>query len=318
MSKATRRQARERLRVERERERARALRNRRLAILGAALLVVVLIVGGGYLYMRTAGAAGTYEGELAEQTLQDDGSVVMAVEGVEAPVVEVYADFQCPACASFEQTNGPTLNELAAEGEAIVHLRPVSIFAALPDPLSGNSLRGAAAARAAADHDRFVQYSEPLWENQPREGDPGFAPDDLVAWGDDVGITDPSFAERVDEESARTQEFVEYIDALRAEAESALAEEELQTMTLDSLMAWGDDNGVERPDIEGSYVQEVIDATSAVNARYPDGDNAFAGTPSVYLNGTLLGREINTVRGLRDAVSEAGPGTVDTSPAETQ
>lgn len=317
MNKATRRQQRERLRAERERARRRAQRNKRLAVIAAAILVVVLAVGGGYFYLATVGAPGEYEGETAEQTLQQDGSVVVAEEGAEGPVLEIYTDYQCPACEDFEQTNGATVQELAAEGEAIVHIRPVSIFAVQPDPAAGNSLRGAAAARAAADHGLFVEYSELLWENQPDAQEAGYQPEELAEWGAEVGITDPGFAERVDDESAAAEQFVGYVDTLREAAQAGLPDEELATMTLADLMAWGAGHDVEQPDLEGSFVQEVIDATAAASERYPSGDeHAFQGTPSVYVNGELLGREIQTTRGLRGAVEEAGPGSVDTRPAE--
>lgn len=309
-----RREQRERLKAERLRQQARQRRLKLLGVIGAATLVVAALVGGGYLYMASADQSSSYEGPLAEQTLQEDGSVVMAQEGAEAPVVEVYADFQCPSCKRFEEVNAATLEELAAQGEAIVHLRPVSIFAAQGEPLGSNSLRAAAAARAAADHGAFIEYSKLLWERQPEEGAPGYSKDDLVAWGAEVGITDPAFAERLDAESAAVEEFVGYLPALRAAAETGLSEEELQTMSLDELVAWGSEHGAEPPDLEGSYVQEVLDATAAVNAKYPEGSNAFQGTPSVYVNGERLGDDMYTVRGLRSAVEDAASATVDTRP----
>ncbi|GAA2052907.1 hypothetical protein GCM10009800_47070 [Nocardiopsis rhodophaea] len=91
------------------------------------------------------GKAGGNNGDGPER-LQEDGSVVLAEQGANAPVVEVYADFQCPACKQFEAASGDTLRRLATDGEAIVHYRPVSIFSQQPAPLSSNSLRAGAAA----------------------------------------------------------------------------------------------------------------------------------------------------------------------------
>ena len=140
MGSEARKRSREKLREQREREKRAAKRNKTLLVLGGAALVVLLVVGVGYAVL-TYGQGDEYDGPLATTTLQDDGSVVMADEGVEAPVVEVYADYQCPACRQFELLNGDLLKERAAEGEAIVHFRPVSIFAQQPVPISSNSLR---------------------------------------------------------------------------------------------------------------------------------------------------------------------------------
>ena len=77
--------------------------------------MVLLVVGIGYAVLTSDSSDG-YEGPLAPQALQDDGSVVMAEEGVSAPVVEVYADYQCPACRQFEHFGGDVLKEQAAAG----------------------------------------------------------------------------------------------------------------------------------------------------------------------------------------------------------
>ncbi|PSK86548.1 thioredoxin-like protein [Murinocardiopsis flavida] len=314
MSKAARRASRERLKQERLRQQQREKRNRLLAILGAAVVVVALIVGGGYLYMTTAGKqAEGYTGALAPQTRQDDGSVVMAKEGAKAPVVEVYADYQCPACMQFEATNSDTLKKLAADGDAIVHLRPVSIFAKQAAPLNANSLRAGAAARAAADYGKFVEYNDILFENQPAEGSEGFPADDLKAWGEEAGIKDPGFAKRVDAESKVVDTYTD----LYGKAVAKAGEEQVAAMTPAKIIAAG---GGSAADFDGTYVQEVFDATDGVNARYgPDsGDNAFTGTPAVYINGALQGQDVFRVDALTEAVKSAKPGEVDTKPAEPQ
>ncbi|GAA3727242.1 protein-disulfide isomerase [Spinactinospora alkalitolerans] len=318
MGKAARREARERLRQERIRQQQRAKRNRLLAAIGAAAAVIALVVGGGYLVMNWEGEpAAAFDGDLAAQTLQQDGSVVMAQEGASAPVVEVYVDFQCPACQKFEEANADTLKQLAAEGEAIVHLRPVSIFAQKQDPVSTNSLRAGAAARAAADHGRFVEYNDKLFANQPVEGRPGFSPEDLKKWGEEVGITDPAFAERVDAESGVAEQFTgTYYTALIAKAQQGLSDEELSTMTLSDLREWGRDQGVDDSFLDGTYVGELLDTTAAAYGRY-EGDNRFGGTPSVYINGELQGNNVYDASGLTEAVESAQAGEVDTEPLST-
>ncbi|GAA4905633.1 DsbA family protein [Streptomonospora salina] len=317
MGKAAREASRERLRQEREREKKRAARTRMLGVAGAALAVVLVVVGGGYLLFsqqqeQEQEFADRYE-DLPAQELQEDGSVVLAGQDVQAPVVEVYADFQCPACEQFENASGPTLQQLAAEGDAIVHYRPVSIFAQSQAPLSANSLRGAAAARAAADHGGFVQFNDLLFENQPAEGSEGFAVEELKQWGEDAGIDDPAFAQRVEDESEVAATFTDdYMPRLRSAAQDRLSESEIQEMGVAGLIEWGGDNGVDGSFLEDTYVREVIDATGAVKDRYSAGANAFAGTPSVYVNGEKMGDAAFSGDGVRDAVEQAGPGEVST------
>ncbi|MFC4561378.1 DsbA family protein [Nocardiopsis mangrovi] len=320
MGKASRQSSRERLREERQKSAQRAKRNKVLAVAGAALAVIVLIVGGGYLYLSSERRA---EQEFADQyaslppqALQDDGSVVLAREGASAPVVEVYADYQCPACRQFEIASGPTLQRLATEGRAIVHYRPVSIFAQQPAPLSANSLRGGAAARAAADQGKYVEYNDILFDNQPAEGSAGFSASDLKQWGKDAGIEDTAaFDERVDSENDVVERFTgSYSQELISRAQEAFSAEQLQGMSLSEIIAWGNDNGVDGSFLDGTYVNELIQATAAVGAKYSSGADKFDSTPSVYVDGAKLGNDAFSGNGIEKAVESAGPGEVDTRP----
>nr|WP_246422014.1 DsbA family protein [Nocardiopsis mwathae] len=292
-----------------------------------AVVAVVALGGGGGEGTAGTGAAqedtadGTAEDDAGPgrgdggERLQDDGSVVVAANGADAPVVEVYADYQCPACKQFETAAGSTLQRLAADGEAIVHYRPVSIFSQQPAPISGNSLRAAAAARAAADHGKYVEFSGFLFDNQPAEGRAGFAVDDLVSWGGDVGIDDPAFAERVAAESKVVDTYTgDYTRELMNKAQDELGTNELSTMTAGELIAWGDGNGVDGSFMDGTYVKETLEATNAASARY-SGSDKFEGTPSIYINGSKLGNEAFDPRQLKKAILDASPGEADTDPA---
>ncbi|MFL1377323.1 MULTISPECIES: DsbA family protein [unclassified Nocardiopsis] len=317
MGSEARKRARERLKEQRAKERKAAARRRNLLVIGIAAAVIVAVVGIGYAVLNSDRGEG-YTGPLAAQTLQEDGSVVMANEGVEAPVIEVYADYQCPACRQFELTNGGLLKERAAQGEAIVHFRPVSIFAQQQVPISSNSLRGGAAARIAADHGVFAEYNDLLFENQPTEGREGFSTDQLKQWFADLETSpgqQEEFGARLDEEAAVVTEFTEeFLPALSEDAVDQIGQETLGTMVLTDLLAWGADNGHDPAFLDGTYTGELIDATGSAYTRY-SGDNAFRGTPSVYINGVLLDNNTAmTVRGLSEAIASADPGKVETQP----
>ncbi|RKS09782.1 thioredoxin-like protein [Nocardiopsis sp. Huas11] len=318
MGSEARKRSRERLKEQRAKEKRAAQRNKTLLVIGVAAVVVVLIVGVGYAILTADRRDSGFEGALAPQVLQEDGSVVMAQDGAEAPVVEVYADYQCPACRQFELVNGDTLKRTAAEGEAIVHFRPVSIFAQQSAPISTNSLRGGAAARAAADAGLFVEYNDLLFENQPAEGQEGFSVAELQEWFVEAGGTGEQaeeFDARVEEEAEVVDEFVEdYLPALTESAMEEIGEDTLGTMVLADLISWGADHGHDPSFLEGTYTGGIIDATGTIYTRY-SGDNMFRGTPAVYINGELLSNDTAmTVRGLDQAIADADAGEVQTEP----
>ncbi|RFS85258.1 hypothetical protein D0T12_09395 [Actinomadura spongiicola] len=208
MSKAAReRSARERLSAERKRQAARAKQRRLLAIvLGSVVAVAVIVVGTVLIVdrQRDNGKAEAYTGALAPLSRQQDGSIVMAQPGVTKPELEIFEDFQCPVCKQFEDSSGKTILELAREGKVKVVYRPFHLFGQQRDPIKINSLRSAEAA-LCVPADKWISYHHALFRFQPREGDEGFAPDDLVKWGKDVGVTDANFEKCVRDEEKKTQ-----------------------------------------------------------------------------------------------------------------
>ncbi|QXJ25449.1 thioredoxin domain-containing protein [Actinomadura graeca] len=174
-----------------------------VAVAAAAVAAVVIVVGG-----REGTAIGDYEGALAPAVRQSDGSIAMAQPGVTGPVLELYEDFQCPACLALEERQGGTLKELAAQGKAKVVYRPFQLFQ--QDPLMSNSRRAANAA-ACAPADRWVEYHDTLYAHQPDEGDTGFTNPELITWAGESGITGADFADCVN--GAERMETVEQVTA---------------------------------------------------------------------------------------------------------
>lgn len=102
--------------------------------------------------------------------------------------VEVYIDFLCPFCRAFEEQSGPALDAMAAERTITLVHHPLGFL----DRLSTTrySSRASAASGCASDHARFDAYAKALFANQPPEGGPGLADEELIALGRSIGLDD--------------------------------------------------------------------------------------------------------------------------------
>jgi protein-disulfide isomerase len=191
MSKGGRAQmAREKIRVQQAADRARDKRKRTVTYATAGV-VAVAAVGFGWWYAASRSQAEEAGAGLAPTTVQADGSVAMAKAGVTKPVVDIYEDFQCPACKQMEQVSGTTFRNLAAEGKAKVVIHPITIFTS--EPTKGNSVRAGAAARCITDGKQWIAFHDLLYKNQPLESVQGFTIDRLIELGKDAGVTAPGF-----------------------------------------------------------------------------------------------------------------------------
>ncbi|MGP3918597.1 DsbA family protein [Nonomuraea sp. 10N515B] len=170
-------------------------RRRRLVTYLTAGTVAVAAVGVGVWYAASTSRSEEATGGLAPITVQPDGSVVMARAGVAAPVVDVYEDFQCPACAEAERVSGQTFKNLAAEGKAKVVYHPITIFS--QEPTKSNSVRAGNAARCIADGKQWMAFHDLLFANQPAETVEGFTTDQLLRWGKEAGVSAASFEQCV-------------------------------------------------------------------------------------------------------------------------
>ncbi len=113
-------------------------------------------------------------------------SVTMARPGVTKPILDVYEDFQCPACRAFEKSDGAVIQQLADQGKVKVVYYPFTIFSGQPQ--LANSVRAWAAAKCAPPG-RWVKYHNALYANQPAQTTSGgFPVSQLIRLGKDVGI----------------------------------------------------------------------------------------------------------------------------------
>ncbi|MEW9546944.1 DsbA family protein [Nonomuraea sp. NPDC050783] len=105
--------------------------------------------------------------------------------------VDAYLDFMCPYCRMFEQSSGPVLDRLVADGAISLVHHPMGFL----DNLSTTrySTRAAASSGCAADQGRFAEYARALFAEQPPEGGPGLGDDELIEVGRAAGLDEPDF-----------------------------------------------------------------------------------------------------------------------------
>ncbi|MGP3976394.1 DsbA family protein [Streptomyces sp. 8N114] len=143
-------------------------------------------------------------------TTGEGGTTVVYGTGPQAPepgppVLDLYLDMRCPYCSRAENALGGTMQQLADEGEFVLHFH-FGTF--MDDKLGGQGSQHALAALgAAADvgQAQFLTYLRTLYRNQPHEGHDGFAEDRmLLGLANDVpGLRRRSFDEAVLERAYR-------------------------------------------------------------------------------------------------------------------
>jgi protein-disulfide isomerase len=110
------------------------------------------------------------------------------------PTLELWEDFQCPACDQFEKASGSKLDELVAAGKVRLEYRP-TLF--LDDNLTaqntaaGNpqsSLRATIAFGCAADQDVAQAFHKAVFAAQPAQEGTGYSAADLTAAAQAVGL----------------------------------------------------------------------------------------------------------------------------------
>ena len=94
------------------------------------------------------------------------------------PTIDIWVDYQCPACRTFEVLNGGYINEIIAQKKAKVVFHPLTFIGA-------ESIIAANAAACAADENKFVDMNLALFQNQASSENSGtWQGDAMLALGD--------------------------------------------------------------------------------------------------------------------------------------
>jgi protein-disulfide isomerase len=122
----------------------------------------------------------------ASVSAEDGYGIVFNKELTDAPFIEIYEDFQCPACARFESISGEYLEELITTKKAKVAFHTLSF-------LGGESQIAANAAACSADEGKFLQLHKTLFANQPSENSGAWTSSYFSTLGLGLGISSPEY-----------------------------------------------------------------------------------------------------------------------------
>lgn len=123
------------------------------------------------------------------------GTAWAATGADKIPVLQLWEDFQCPACAQFEKASGSALEGLIDAGKVRVEYRPtifldknlLSTNTAAGNPNS--SQRATMAFGCAVDAKAAEKYHATVFANQPADEGAGYSNETLISFAGTAGIT---------------------------------------------------------------------------------------------------------------------------------
>jgi len=122
----------------------------------------------------------------ASVSAEDGYGIVFNKELTDVPFIEIYEDFQCPACARFEAIVGSYIEELITTKKAKVAFHPLSF-------LGGESQLAANASACAADQGKFLDFHRTLFANQPSENSGAWSSQYFATLGIGLGISSSEY-----------------------------------------------------------------------------------------------------------------------------
>ncbi|GAA3532132.1 hypothetical protein AFL01nite_20060 [Aeromicrobium flavum] len=194
--------------MRKEREKAERKQRNKITVAIVAL-VIVLIALAAWGVKSLSDENKTTTEVIEPRNLVDGGVDFPAKEGVDnanAPLVEIFEDFLCPACGSFEQLSGPFLQSAADAGTIRLRFMPHSFLHG--QSTNDYSHRAANLAMCTVDAEgpeAFWKVHAALYANQPEEMTAGPEDPALIDLAKDAGV------EGLDS-CVRTERFVPWID----------------------------------------------------------------------------------------------------------
>ncbi len=163
--------------------------------------------------------------------------------------VVLYIDFICPVCKNFEATYNETLTKLRNEGKVSVEYRPLGFLDSRSTTNYSSRAANAAACVANTSPEKYSDFVDLLFAQQPAEGGAGLSDTELKKMAADVGAQ--SIEQCVDEKTYRP-----YVKHTTQEA-SVIGVTGTPTVFVDGKQ-WGKGDSAQTP--FDQFLQAAVDA----------------------------------------------------------
>jgi len=112
--------------------------------------------------------------------------------------IDIWEDFQCPACRDFEAVNSAYIKDLIDKKKAKVVYHPLTFIGERSTLGFNESIIAANAAACAMDEGKFLDMHTIIFQNQPGEENSGkFTKEYMLSLGNRIGITSMKFQDCV-------------------------------------------------------------------------------------------------------------------------
>ena len=104
-------------------------------------------------------------------------------------VIQVWADFQCPACQSTNKSIGPVIDKLVDEGKLTVEYRQFPLTR-----IHQNAFGDAMAAMCAYDQNKYKEYKNALYDLEESKKNAAVSDSDRIALAETTGLNKDEFS----------------------------------------------------------------------------------------------------------------------------
>lgn len=222
---------------------------------GVVVIVAIVLVVGAVVVGAVRDGGGVSElpqGVAAGEPLEPYAD---ANPPEDAPVVDVYEDFRCPACKVHEEYLGGTVTELAQDGRIRLRIHLKTVI----DSMTGGESSAVAGSSAvcALDQGAWTEYHEALFALQPQSEDrSGFAEETYTQAAEQAGLS----GEALDEWQQCTDDgtYVDYVQSV----DDATTEEGIRatpTVVVDGTQFnWGSVIDQQSGEVDTETLREVL------------------------------------------------------------
>src|SRR5690606_36950998 len=139
--------------------------------ISAAVVVVLVALGAVVVWMNNQ-ATDAGPAPSSSKSFDAESGAISFGDGKD--VVDIFVDFQCPVCKNFEEQFGPQLEKAAEDGKITLAYHPIAILDRYSQGTEYSS-RSANAAVCVAESapDKYLDFAQTLFDNQPPENTPG-------------------------------------------------------------------------------------------------------------------------------------------------